>query len=648
MLKISKTLSNSLTRNLGVRSALNLQPFPAAPQNVSFNKRSLSSTPAPQQAPVEEKKDGLWERWFGKEALVASESFKNRWAMVVPAIACHMCIGAPYAWSIIADEITREVGFVAPAAADWTLMDTALPVSLVFLFHGLSSATLGKWQSTSGPKKSMFFSAFAFSGSLALGALAIHFHSLPLLFIGYGALGGIGMGLGYTPPVQTLMQWFPDKKGIASAIAIAGFGSGALIFAPIFQSLMKKFAKLPEYLGPAENFTTQIVDGKLFADVNGKLIEVINAGAAEIAKIPYDLSEGLYIAGSGNTGTAAALATISVAYAGVIIASSLAIKNPHPNYVPDAMVAAPRETQKAAAPVAKVCDMTTEEVMKSSQFPLLGATFFCLAAGGMGLFSVAKSMMIEVFSTALPTIVNADFAAKFVLIVSSGNLAGRLAWGALSDKIGRKNTFTIFTLGSIPAYFSIPYLVDSAVATGEALPLYIFCGATMMAVSGMGGAFAILPAYEADLFGTKFVSAVHGRMLMFSSIAGVAGPLLLLKLRNISEVNAIQDLMTKVNPDAFLATFGAPMDKAADLVASKTLNISKLLTLCPPGTIDPTPYLYNTTMYTLSGAMVVAFLSHSFVRPTTPATVIDVKAKDENVEVKPVEEIVGDREVKKH
>lgn len=116
---------------------------------------------------------------------------------------------------------------------------------------------------------------------------------------------------------------------------------------------------------------------------------------------------------------------------------------------------------------------------------------------------------------------------------------------------------------------------------------------------------------------------------------------MLLKLRSISEMNALQDLMTKVNPDTFLATFGAPMEKAADLVASKTLNISKLLTLCPPGTLDPTPYLYNTTMYTLSGAMVVACVAHSFVRPTVvpaPTTVIDVKAK---------EEVVGDREVKK-
>jgi nitrate/nitrite transporter NarK len=101
--------------------------------------------------------------------------------------------------------------------------------------------------------------------------------------------------------------------------------------------------------------------------------------------------------------------------------------------------------------------------------------------------------------------------------------AGRMAWGALSDKIGRKETFTIFTLACIPAYFSVPHLVDSVVTSGETIPLYLFCGATMLAVSGMGAAFAILPAYEAELFGTKHVSAVHGRMLMFSSTAGALG-----------------------------------------------------------------------------------------------------------------------------
>jgi MFS family permease len=431
MLNISKKLTlNGLTtlRTAGIRSApsITLQRQQSLPPSSSVVwSRSLSTTPAspatPAAADDTKGNGGLWERWLGKGNLYAKEDFKNRWAMVLPAMACHMCIGSPYAWSLVADVITREQGFVASTASDWTLMETALPLSLVFFFHGLSSSILGKWQVANGPKKSMFLSSFAFAGSLLAGAAAIHFHSLPLLYLGYGALGGIGMGLGYTPPVQTLMQWFPDKKGIASGITIASFGSGALIFTPIMQSLMAKFSKLPEYLGPAENFATSVVDGKMFADVNGKLVEVIQAGAAEIAKVPYDLSEGLYLVGSGDTGAATALATLGAAYFAVIMASSLAIKNPHPTYVPESMMVTNGDN-KTAPVVAPGPDFSVEEVMKKPQFYLLGTTFFCLAAGGMGLFSVAKPMMSEVFSKVLPAVVTPDFAAKFVLMVSAGNL----------------------------------------------------------------------------------------------------------------------------------------------------------------------------------------------------------------------------------
>ena len=451
--------------------------------------------------------------------------------MALPVIATHMSIGSPYAWSLVADLITKEQGFVVSSAADWTLMETALPISIVFLMHGVSAAILGKWQLKVGPRLSVALASLSFGGALMLGAAAINMHSLPLLYLSYGVLGGTGIGFGYTPTVQTLMQWFPDKKGIASGITIAGFGSGALVFTPLIQGLIKHFAKMPEYLGPAENFVTKAIDGKMFADVNGKLVEVVQAGAAELAKIPYDLAEGLYVVGTGSTGAAEALGTMGLGYFGLILASSLLIKNPHPSYT-EAMAAAAAASAAKAAPangppvaVAKPPDYSVEEVMRQPQFPLLGLTFFCVATGGMGLFSVAKPMMSEVFSTALPTVVTSAFAAQFVLMLSAGNLGGRLGWAALSDAIGRKKTFAIFTIGSIPLYLSVPYLVESVMTTGSTVPLYAFIGCTMAAISGMGAAYAIMPAYEADLFGTKHVAAVHGRMLMFSSMAGVCGKL---------------------------------------------------------------------------------------------------------------------------
>lgn len=358
---------------------------------------------------------------FGPESCVASPTFTNRWLMVIPAFTTQMCLGAPYAWSLMADVCTREIGIVAPAAADWSLMETAFPLSLVFIMHGLSASLLGKWQMKVGPRASMAAASLAFGGGIMAGAAGIYFHSIPLLYGGYGILGGLGIGLAYTPPIQTLISWFPDKKGLASGIVVAGFGSGALFFTPTVQYLMKHFAKVPDYLGPASNTVTQIVDGKLFASLDGKLIEVVQAGAAELAKLPPGFSEGFYAVGTGSTGAAEALAVMGAGYMAVILASSLAMKTPHPSYVPQGMAVASTGTTSASKAVA-IADVSVDDAMKTPQFYLLGTTFFCVATGGMGLLSVAKPMMSEVFSALLPAVVTSAFASKFLLMLSAGNL----------------------------------------------------------------------------------------------------------------------------------------------------------------------------------------------------------------------------------
>jgi MFS family permease len=375
------------------------------------------------------KPEGFFEKKFGFESNFATKEFNSRWLMAIPAVTTHLCIGSPWAWSLIADVITREQGFVTAASSDWTLMQAAFPLSIIFLMQGVSASLVGKWQMNVGARKAMAAASVAFGGGLMLGAAGIHFHSLPLVYLGYGFFGGTGIGLAYTPPVQTLMQWFPDKKGIASGLTIAGFGSGALVFTPCVQYLMKQFSKLPEYLGPANQFITKTIDGKLFADVNGSLIEVVQAGAAELAKIPYSLSEGLYVVGTGSTGAAEALAVMGASYFAIMFGSSLLIKKPHPTYVPESLlnlnniaVANPTTSTPAVVTVTTTKDITLEETMKTKQFHLLGLTFFCVATGGMGMFSVAKPMMSEVFSSVLPTVVTSAFAAKFLLMLSAGNL----------------------------------------------------------------------------------------------------------------------------------------------------------------------------------------------------------------------------------
>lgn len=625
-------VNSGLLRPVNVRRVLYSKQRILSP-NVfaSFDNRKFSTVDETIQSPAP--KLSIIDRLFGLDSCVASETFKSRWLMVIPAFATHMCIGSPYAWSLMADVVTREVGFVAPAAADWTLMEAALPLSMVFLLHGLSAGALGKWQLNVGPRKAMAAASVAFGGGLLLGAAGIYTHTLPLLYLGYGILGGTGIGLAYTPPVQTLMQWFPDKKGIASGLTIAGFGSGALIFAPAVQSLMKHFAKMPEYLGPAENFVTKAMDGKIFAMVDDTLIEVVLAGKSELAKLPYTLAEGFYAVGTGSSGAAESLAVMGASYFAIMLTSALLMKKPHPSYSPPGMDISNASTAAKTA-IASVADVSVDDVMKKSQFHLLGVTFFCVATGGMGLLSVAKPMMSEVFSSALPALVTSAFAGKFILMLSAGNLSGRLGWAAVSDYIGRKKTFYLFTLTSVPLYLGLPYIVDYVISSGSIVPLYGFIGSTVLAVSIMGGVYAILPAYEADLFGTKYIGPIHGRMLLYSSMAAMVGPSLLIKLRAISEKASITDLLSKVSPEKFEATFGAPMEKASELLAAKTLSIGKLLALAPPGTLDPTPHLYDTTMYTMGGLMAAAVVTHALVKPLTQPKPVIIDAVAEEIILK--------------
>lgn len=485
---------------------------------------STGSTDQKEEPPKE--KGGFLNRLYGKESNSASPSFKNRWAMILPAMMAHMCIGSPYAWSVMGDQLTRQNGFVASAASDWSLMQAALPLSIVFACHGVTASIAGKWQLKVGPRKALAAAACAFGGGLLLGAAGIYTHCLPLVYAGYGALGGAGIGLSYTPPIQTLFQWFPDKKGIASGLCVAGFGSGALVFSPLVQYLMRQYSKLPEYLGPAKDFVTSTIDGRLFAQkADGSLVEVVQAGTAELAKLPYALSEGLYVVGTGSTGAAEALATMGFGYFSIMMLSSLLLRGPHASYVPPHSAPAATSTAAAAAAPAPtaVTDITVDEAVRTRQFYLMGATLLCVSSGGMGLFSVAKPMMSEVFSAALPTIATSAFASSFVLMLSMGNLGGRLGWAAISDWIGRRPVFTLFTVGSIPLYMYMPTLVDTIITTKEALPLYAFCGGTTLAVSMMGGMFSCLPALEADLFGAKYVGAIHGRMLLFMSAASIGG-----------------------------------------------------------------------------------------------------------------------------
>ncbi|KAL5249249.1 hypothetical protein ACHWQZ_G018191 [Mnemiopsis leidyi] len=486
---------------------------------------------------------------FSPEKSVASPKFTNRWAIAVPAFLTHLCIGAPYAWSAMSGPLTRDFGFVCSSAEDWSMTSATAPMSILFAFHGFSAALAGKWQMKVGPRTAIAAAAISFGGGFLLSAVGVATHNIGLVYFGYGVLGGIGLGLSYTPPIQTLIEWFPDKKGLASGLTIMGFGSGALLFAPAANVLLEKFSSLPTYLGTAVETITE--NGRLFAESGGKMVEVVYANAADLAKLSTSgLQEGFYVVGSGDTGAAMTLATIGVGYTLAMMGSALAIKKPHPTYkvTGSSTVTTPTQSQR---------NVHTDNMFKLPQFYALGTVLVVVASGGMGLIGVAKPLMSEVFSGTLPSIVTASFASSFILMLSVGNLGGRLAWAAVSDKIGRPATFHLFTFGSIAIYASLPTIIQQVIQHQSAASLGAFCGLSVAAISMFGGVYSILPAYESDLFGTKYVGANHGKMLLFSSTAAIAGPSAFLYLRSLSEKAAITDLLSKIDPSAFKEKFGS-------------------------------------------------------------------------------------------
>jgi len=492
---------------------------------------------------------------------------------------------------------------------DWTLAQATFPLSLIFFFPGLLAALLGTWQMKVGARASMALAGFLFGGGMIVGSIGIATHQLWLLYLGYGFLAGCGVGIAYTPPIQALIEWFPDRKGLASGLTIGGFGSGAIILNPLFTYLSNKFQKLPEFVGTLDSVKTITRNGRLFVESpTDGLREVVLANASDLSKLQTTLVEGFYYVGTGNTGAAAALAICGVMYTGLMLCSAFTMKKPLPGYKPVGLETNHQETQTSNN------NVHFRDVMKTPQYWFLATTFGCLATGGIGVFSVAKPMMMEVFGTAMPSVVTASFASGFVLLLSAGNLIGRIAWAVLSDKIGRRKTFLIFTFGSIPLYLILPSLVSAVIGHSSLACLYGFIGCSVLSISIMGGCYSLMPAYEADLFGTKYVGPIHGRFLLATCASALAGPSMILALRHRSEMIAIRGLLEKISPEKFQEIFGVDMIHAAELIQAKTITINKLMKMVPEGVQDPSPFIYDSTMYAMAGLMTVAAASHIWVK----------------------------------
>jgi len=569
---------------------------------------------------------------LGKNRIVAKPGF-NRWLIAPAAVAIHLCIGSVYAWSIFNPALTRHFGVVASAADDWSFSAVVWIFSTAIVFLGLAAAVGGKWLEQVGPRATGFLAACLWGGGFLIGSIGIATHQLWLIYLGYGAIGGCGLGLAYVTPVSTLIRWFPDRRGMATGIAIMGFGGGAMIGAPLKTYLLSLYYQAPEYLGKVSELNLITEAGRRYAEVAGQRVEVVIASASDMLKAPVPGPEGVYVVGTGSTGVTSVFLTLGIVYFIVMTLAAFSFRVPAKGWKPRGWTP---ETAERKGKSALITDkhVHIDQALKTPQFYQLWILLCFNVTAGIGVIGVAKTMITDIFSPSLPSIVDAGFAATYVLMISVFNMTGRFLWSSASDYIGRKNTYhCFFVLGAV-LYMSIPFIATQASVSPSVTALVMFYGVTMIIFTMYGGGFATIPAYLADIFGTLHVGGIHGRLLTAWSTAGILGPLAITQLREHSLNRVLHELAAKVDPAAFMQKFGDSIKNLDQLIETKTVTISQLMEIAPPGTLDPTPSLYNTTMFAMAGLLILAFLANLMIRPvhdkhhvhhTHPELAIEVK-----------------------
>ena len=398
--------------------------------------------------------------FLSRERIVARPGF-NRWLVPPAALAIHLCIGQAYAISVFNLPLGRAIGITTPAPADWKLTTLGWIYTLAIVFLGLSAAFAGTWLERAGPRKVGVVAACFWGGGFLLAALGVFWHRIGIIYIGYGVIGGCGLGLGYVSPVSTLIKWFPDRRGMATGMAIMGFGGGAMIAAPLSDSLMSRFAS------------------------------------------------------SSSVGVWQTFVVMGLLYFIAMLLGAFAFRLPPPGWTPPGWT--PPEDPHALVARGHV---HVSRAVRTVQFPLLWAVLCLNVTAGIGVLGQASPMIQEIFKGA----VSPSAAAGFVGLLSLFNIAGRIFWASLSDVLGRKRTYVIFfSLGAV-LYACVPFT-----GTIGSVPLFVACVSVILTM--YGGGFATIPAYLADMFGTQFVGAIHGRLLPAWSVAGVLGPVLVNYIR---------------------------------------------------------------------------------------------------------------------
>jgi MFS family permease len=324
-----------------------------------------------------------------RSAIVAPKNF-NRWLIPPAALAIHLCIGQVYAFSVF------KIPFMSHFDAGEVSIGWIFSIAILML--GISSAVFGPWVEKAGPRASMIAAGTCWVVGFFIAALGIVAGQLWLVYLGYGVIGGIGLGIGYISPVSTLMKWFPDRPGLATGLAIMGFGGGALIASPMSNQLMNLYG-----------------------------------GGAE----PENLVAGL-------TPT---FITLGIVYAVVIAAGAFVIRVPHPDWAPKGF----DPSQAAAKPMQTKGNVSVRNAIRTPQFWFLWIALFLNVTAGIGILENAAPMIQAYFG------ITAAAAAGFVGLLSIGNMAGRFVWSTTSDYLGRKNNYMLYLGGGAILYLLVAF-----------------------------------------------------------------------------------------------------------------------------------------------------------------------------------------------
>lgn len=481
-----------------------------------------------------------------RERIIAKPGF-NRWLVPPAALCIHLCIGMAYGFSVFwkplegalvgadgnplaacaanattfGDKLAGTMRALTATDCNWTQFDLGWMYTFFFVLLGVSAAIWGGWLERAGPRKAGLVSLICWCGGLLLAALGVYYHQLWLMWLGSGVIGGVGLGLGYISPVSTLIKWFPDRRGMATGMAIMGFGGGAMIGSPLATLLMSHFKTATE---------------------------------------------------PGVWQTFLAMAGI---YACFMLVGAFGYRLPPSGWKPEGWT----------PPAASNAMITSKHVHlnnahKTLQFWLLWIVLCMNVSAGIGIIGAASPMLQETFGGALAGAAGTGYleakanaallatmvgvGAGFVGLISLFNIFGRIVWASSSDALGRKQTYFIFFVLGAALYVLAAFAAD-----WKMLALFVLCFCII--ASMYGGGFATIPAYLADMFGTQFVGAIHGRLLTAWSTAGILGPVV---------VNYLHD--TRVAE-------GIPADQ-----------------------------LYGPIFYILSGMLVVGFFANLLVRPVNP------------------------------